>query len=262
MKIIMEDKAKNIILRILQAIKYKADLLPNKPTHEDKVKEAAFKRIISEEGAGIVESTKRKRQKYFDFLSGKRIRLFEEDLVNCGLKFDEEELGELLRKFKEEELVKDFVFGLVDQEQDVYIIKKDCCKILLPENFNKLFKEYLLRLETAGYSRNKEENNKLFFSVETGDMGFKGETGTAKSGNKDYALLSLLLKNKKTPFNAKDIQEYCNPLVNKITYKFKGEKDIDDTIRQIRFKLKVKKGAYFPIQKRCERANKVWIWHE
>ena len=52
---------------------------------------------------------------------------------------------------------------------------------------------------------------------------------------------------------------HCNPLVNHEAHKFKGEKDIDDTIRQIRFKLKIKKGAFFPIIKRGEKDIKKWL---
>lgn len=107
-----------------------------------------------------------------------------------------------------------------------------------------------------------KKHNKLSFYNETGDIEYNTETGIAKNGNKDYALLLLLSKNKNTPFTAKDIQEYCNSLVNKNTHKFKGEKDIDDTIRQIRFKLKVKTGAYFPILKRGAKESRSWIWLE
>lgn len=106
------------------------------------------------------------------------------------------------------------------------------------------------------------EQNGLNFYPETGDIEYKNELGVTKNGNKDYAFLTLLYKNKNTPFNTADIQKHCNPLVNKDAHKFKGEKDIDDTIRQIRFKLKIKKGAFFPIVKKGEKENKKWLWIE
>lgn len=111
-------------------------------------------------------------------------------------------------------------------------------------------------------SNNKPNKNKLNFFPETGDVEFGNETATVANGNKDFALLSFLDDNKNTSFTVKDIQEFCNPSVNKVAHQFKGEKDIDDTIRQIRFKLKIKKGAYFPIMKKGEKDNKKWIWIE
>jgi hypothetical protein len=111
-------------------------------------------------------------------------------------------------------------------------------------------------------SNNKPTKNKLNFFPETGDIEFGNETATVANGNKDFALLSFLDDNKNTSFTVKDIQEFCNPSVNKVAHQFKGEKDIDDTIRQIRFKLKIKKGAYFPIMKKGEKDNKKWIWIE
>ena len=111
-------------------------------------------------------------------------------------------------------------------------------------------------------TNNKPSKNKLKFYPDTGDIEYNNELAVVTSGNKDYALLSLLNDYKNTPFNVQDIQDKCDDLVNKPAHKFKQEKDIDDTIRQIRFKLKVKKGAYFPIVKRGEKENKKWVWVE
>jgi len=109
------------------------------------------------------------------------------------------------------------------------------------------------------FNANTRQKNKLSFDLESGEMEFGGEMGIAKSGDKDYALVKLLYRNPNTPFTIKSIQENCNPLVNKDAHKFKGEKDIDDTVRQIRLKLKVNKGASFPIVKKAIYGNKSWI---
>ncbi|GEM_PF-3554533 len=108
----------------------------------------------------------------------------------------------------------------------------------------------------------KQDRNKLAFYQETGDIEYKNEVGVVKSGNKDYSLLSLLHSSKNTAFNIEDIKKHCNHLVNKSDHKFKKEKDVDDTIRQIRSKLKLTKGAYFPIVKRGATGKKVWLWIE
>ncbi len=105
------------------------------------------------------------------------------------------------------------------------------------------------------------QRDRLNFYPE-GDIEYKNELGITKSGNKDYVLLSFLNKNKNTAFNGEDIKKYCNHLVNKNAHNFKGEKDIDDTVRQIRFKLKVKNSAFFPIVKRGEKGKKIWLWIE
>ena len=116
--------------------------------------------------------------------------------------------------------------------------------------------------ESKGNVRNKPNKNKLNFFPDTGDVEYHTETAVVTNGHKDFAFLSLLNDYKNTPFNVKEIQEHCNPSVNNPAHKFKGEKDVDDTIRQIRAKLRIKKGAFFPIMKRGEKGNKVWIWVE
>jgi hypothetical protein len=108
-------------------------------------------------------------------------------------------------------------------------------------------------------SKKTWQKNKLNFYPDSGSMEFGGEMGNAKSGNKDYALLTLLHGSKNTPFSIDDIQEKCNPLVVNPAHKFKGEKDISDTVRQIRYKLKVDKGVFFPISKTMRTGHKSWV---
>jgi hypothetical protein len=104
-----------------------------------------------------------------------------------------------------------------------------------------------------------QQKNVLNFYPDSGNLEYGGEKGNAKNGKKDYALLTLLHGNKNTPFSIEEIREKCNPAVNIGAHKFKGEKDIRDTIGQIRFKLKVSRGAYFPIMKRDVFGETQWV---
>ena len=52
-----------------------------------------------------------------------------------------------------------------------------------------------------------------------------------------------------THFNHEKIKEYCNPLIEIEKHKFRKEKDISDTLREIRVRLKAKRGEFFPILK-------------
>ena len=120
-------------------------------------------------------------------------------------------------------------------------------------------KEHQEKTSATDWAGERRQKDRLNFNPESGEIEFGGETGIAKSGDKDYALVALLHRNPNTPFTIESIQEKCNLLVNKDAHKFKAEKDIDDTVRQIRFKLKVNKGAFFPIVKKEFYGNKSWL---
>jgi hypothetical protein len=134
---------------------------------------------------------------------------------------------------------------IVDGEKLVAAYKKQQVKDSTPDQ--------------SGQSKKTRQKNRLNFYPDSGDMEFGGEIGNAKSGDKDYALLTLLHRSKNTPFSIDDIREKCNPLVVNPAHKFKGEKDISDTVRQIRFKLKVNKGSFFPISKTMHTGHKSWV---
>ncbi len=102
------------------------------------------------------------------------------------------------------------------------------------------------------------QKNKLNFFPDSGDIEFSGETGRVKNGTKGHALLALLNRNMNTPFTLKDICEKCNPSVSKMAHKFKKDKDVNDTVDYIRFKLKVNRGAFFPILKTEFSSKKAW----
>lgn len=108
----------------------------------------------------------------------------------------------------------------------------------------------------------KDTQCRLVFNKDTGETAFKSAYAPLKVGTKTYAIVSVMAENKNMPFAVKDVAKYCNPRVTLPKYHFKGYHDIEDTIRQIKRRLKVKKGVVFPI--RIERRNNenVWIWHE
>ncbi|MEK7120831.1 MAG: reverse transcriptase domain-containing protein [Patescibacteria group bacterium] len=98
--------------------------------------------------------------------------------------------------------------------------------------------------------------NKLKFYEESGDAEYK--TAIWQFKGKARAFLTILHGNKNMNFNIEDIKKYCNPQIIIQRHKFRGEKDTNDTLREIRFRLKANKGEFFPIFKQ-ERS---WIWLE
>lgn len=95
---------------------------------------------------------------------------------------------------------------------------------------------------------------KLRFSPESGDAEY--QTAIWQFKGKARAFLTVLNENKNMNFNVDDIIQHCNPLVKIQKYAFRNTKDINDTLREIRFRLKVSQGELFPIFKQ----EKGWIW--
>lgn len=99
-------------------------------------------------------------------------------------------------------------------------------------------------------------STKLIFYPDDGHGEFKGAVWPFKG--KARALLTILNENKNTSFPLGNIQKHCNPLINNPKHYFRSPKDINDTIREIRFRLKVDKGEFFPVHKR----ENYWLWLE
>ncbi len=108
--------------------------------------------------------------------------------------------------------------------------------------------------QTARYS--KIIANKLNFYPVTGDAEYK--TAIWQFKGKARAFLTILCQNRNTNFNVEDLKKYCNPLITTDKYKFRNTKDINDTLREIRFRLKANKGEFFSIFKQ----GNGWIWLE
>lgn len=100
--------------------------------------------------------------------------------------------------------------------------------------------------------------SKLEYYRDTGLTIYRSTESTFKAHKKGGAILKFLCDNKNTPFSIEDIRTKCNPNIAIIKHHFKRKKDTEDTIRNIKSKLKVKKGEYFPILKR----GGFWIWEE
>ncbi len=96
--------------------------------------------------------------------------------------------------------------------------------------------------------------NRINYFPESGDAEYK--TAIWQFKGKARSFLTKLYENKNMNFSVEEIIKYCNPSLN--AYPFKANKDINDTLREIRFRLKVSKGELFPIIKQ----EKGWIWLE
>ncbi|MFA7208740.1 MAG: hypothetical protein WC120_00495 [Parcubacteria group bacterium] len=147
-----------------------------------------------------------------------------------------------------------------DDANSNIVVSRENSKNQHKNSYDGLINKDNLEPKTPRYSQRK--TNLLEFFSDTGDISYKGEMNMVSTGTKGYALLQLLSKNKNTAFNIKEIQEFCNPLVNNTAHYFKKEKDMDDTLRLIKFKLKIGKHAFFPISKKSIKNEKQWIWVE
>lgn len=99
-------------------------------------------------------------------------------------------------------------------------------------------------------------STKLIFYPDDGHGEYRGSVWPFKG--KARALLTIFNENKNTSFPLENIQKHCNPLINNPKHYFRSPKDINDTIREIRNRLNVNKGEYFPVHKQ----ENSWIWLE
>ncbi len=133
---------------------------------------------------------------------------------------------------------------------------------ITPEQVRKLERDFIKKATEKKIVPVREEKNELVYFPDAGKAGYKNATASFKYGTKSHALLTLLNNNKETGFNVDEIKKHCNRLIGKDAAKFRAEKDINDTIREIKTKLGIKKSEYFPIQSRIIREEKQWIWAE
>ncbi len=89
---------------------------------------------------------------------------------------------------------------------------------------------------------------------------FRGVVATFRQGSKQFCLLKLLDGMGNGSVTIEDVKRHCDPEIYIERYRFRGIKDVYDTIRGIRAKLKVQRGDFFPIQKRKESEEHRWIW--
>lgn len=99
-------------------------------------------------------------------------------------------------------------------------------------------------------------DKKLNFYPDSGEAEYL--TAIWQFKGKARAFLTVLQQNKNMNFRVEEIKENCNPLIEIEKHKFRKEKDTSDTLREIRFRLKAKRGEFFPILKQ----PKGWIWLE
>jgi hypothetical protein len=244
--------AKETILYILDRLKYEWELLP--------IEEIFFKDCDA-------ISHKKIRQ------GGIKSTLFFKWCAEASIR-DNDQLKSILRILQNEGVIEKFEFrknDIIDLD-DVFEYDDSYDYILwiiYPEDFENKFNNVHKNLTkneggtaTVRPKQSINERDLLKFYSETCDISYKNELGNITKGGKGFAFLSLLGQDKNTPFNIKDIKEYCNPLVNNTTHLFKTEKDIDDTLRLIKSKLKIGNRAFFPIEKKGAKNDKKWIWTE
>lgn len=111
------------------------------------------------------------------------------------------------------------------------------------------------KLKTEAKEREKE---KLYFSKD-GNTEYRGHAHQFTEGTKARAMIETLFGNPFYGHTIKDMQNDCNKHIFKEEHKFKGKKDVKDTLTYIRKMLKVKKGEHFPIQRRTKDGQSVWI---
>ena len=138
----MEERSIKTLFCVLKAIKYKTEISPNETRKELEFKKSVFKRIQTSE-SGLAESTERHKNHFFDLLGGKHIELFCRDLTNCDVLFSEKGIGNILKKLKQDKLLKDFVF-----KEDV--INDSRYKIILPKDFEAKYRNYIFNLNQKG----------------------------------------------------------------------------------------------------------------
>jgi len=122
-------------------------------------------------------------------------------------------------------------------------------------NLAKL-KKYIDKVDLGTQNKLEASSLNLKFYPVDGHGSYKDVL--TKFSGKGLSLLTCLEKAKNTPFDTDDIKKNCNPTISNKKHHFKSKDDIDDTLRYIRSKLKVKKGEYFPIQ----RQDIYWNWVE
>lgn len=112
--------------------------------------------------------------------------------------------------------------------------------------------------EHSTHEKNCKRKKQLMYFPQSNTVVFDGKRYTFRPGSKTHALVDFLYKNKNVPFNISDIVNNCNKKVKNTAHLFKKEKDIDDTIRNLRKSLKCCKNAYFPIIKATVRGKITW----
>ena len=160
------------------------------------------------------------------------------------------------------------ILGVLVEKEVItrYRFIDDILEIKYAEDFLKKYSEIIGKEnylpENPQKNPRKLRENQISYFPDSGDAGYKESSAIFKFGTKGRALLDFLYPQKNSGFNIREITQFCNPNILKEQHRFREEKDIKDTIRDIRIKLGVKTGEYFPIHDREMRGEKQWIWAE
>lgn len=140
---------------------------------------------------------------------------------------------------------------IINVPGDIQILEGIKIKLIQPM-FDEVYEDF----KSNTTSKPELLSFKLTFSPKDGIIHYRGADYQFRGKSK--ALMAFLVDNKNTPFPLEEIKVKCNPNISNERSYFKEDKDMRDIVNYIRKCLKVKKGEYFPIQKR----NNNWIWEE
>ncbi len=129
---------------------------------------------------------------------------------------------------------------------------------LIPKKFNRIYQTLTKKFAIKSAVEPRSGTPMLSFAQVDGIASFKTGWYTFKPGTKAHTILEFLQSNKGWPQGTNDIIEGCNKKIATGNYKFRAEKDIRDTLNNIRKNLKVNKGEFFPIIKQGDK----WVWKE
>ncbi len=167
------------------------------------------------------------------------------------------ESNQLLLRLKEDGCIKDFS-QLADDSFKIDGVQKEkiqALKLALTEKPDS-------HIDTIKNISSQRTFSGIVFWPDSGNLGYREKTTTLREGTKGWALVQLLSSGKLGGVNIREIQNHCNQYIRKEAHWFKSKKDINDTIREIRAKLSVKKGEWFPIHSRKIHGEEQWILAE
>lgn len=128
------------------------------------------------------------------------------------------------------------------------------------DEVNTVYKGLLDQERTSAKVKESREKKdlKFYYVSKDGEARYKGKFAEFKEGTKTRALLDFFFSSPDIPFNIKEIQNGCNKNIKNPKHWFRKEKDIDDTVSQIRNKLGVATFSLFPLCK--ETINRTPHW--
>jgi len=217
----MTKDPQEVILCVLEKIKYKADLTPQESLKETKIRKEVLKRLLKE-NKEIRESSERQRQRYFALQDGKKVKLFRYDLTNCNIAFGDD-LRNVLGVLKEQKNIIDFRF-VNDEIGGLH----SYYEIVLPKDFDEKYERMKNELEEEITEKAKIRAEEIKKQLEEMNMNIKQEEKeiVKKEIIEETKLQKLLSKDKQEPtpveivkpkeFEIKGLEKGLETIANKM----------------------------------------------